>query len=326
VFITLLIVFTFILLLIISTYRRTTAEIKIEKGSNLKTIATELRDSRVIPASRVFTLYVRIIGGEKSIKAGTYRFEPFVSPISAAKMLVRGETVAERIVIPEGRTARQIGQILEISHIVSAESFLKAVNNPALAKSLDIPSSSCEGYLFPDTYFFEQNSNPEDIIIRMVNKFWAALSKIESESSYLLRSHQEIYQKVILASIVEREYRLPEDAPLIASVFENRLARNMRLQSCATVVYVLTEHQGKPHPSIVYYNDLMIRDDYNTYMHKGLPPGPISNPGAVSLKAALFPPRTEFLYFRLEDAQSGKHRFSRTLDEHNDIALIPKGL
>jgi len=326
VLISLLIALMFILLLLISPYRRNIAEIKIERGANLKTISSELRDLRVIPSSRVFILYVRIIGGEKNIKAGTYRFVPFVSPFLAAKMLVRGETVAEKIIIPEGRTARQIGQILESSHIVSAESFLRAVNDPAIAESLDIPSSSCEGYLFPDTYFFEQNSNPEDIIIQMVNNFWATLKRIESESSLSLPSHQELSQKVILASIIEREYRLPEDAPLIASVFENRLAQNMRLQSCATVVYVLTEHRAKPHPSIVYYDDLMIKDSYNTYMNRGLPPGPISNPGAVSLKAALFPPRTEFLYFRLEDAQSGKHRFSRTLEEHNDIALFPKGL
>jgi len=105
-----------------------------------------------------------------------------------------------------------------------------------------------------------------------------------------------LHERVILASIIEREYRVPEDAPLIASVFINRLAVHMPLQSCATVVYVLTEHKGKPHPSIVTYDDLRIQDEYNTYVHRGLPPGPISNPGEISLRAALFPPHTDYLY------------------------------
>jgi len=119
---------------------------------------------------------------------------------------------------------------------------------------------------------------------------------------------------------------LAEDAPLIASVFLNRLQKNMPLQSCATVVYVMTEHLGKEAPSVVHYGDLKIQDPYNTYINRGLPPGPISNPGEISLKAALFPPRTDYLYFRLEDINTGKHRFSHTLEEHNYSEIIPKGL
>ncbi|WP_255947327.1 endolytic transglycosylase MltG [Brucepastera parasyntrophica] len=125
-----------------------------------------------------------------------------------------------------------------------------------------------------------------------------------------------MYEKVILASIVEREYQIREEAPLIASVFANRLKIGMGLQSCATIEYIITEIQGLPHPVRLYDRDLEIRSDYNTYLWAGLPPSPISNPGLIALNAAFNPAKTNYLYFRLTDSESGAHTFTRSLDEH----------
>ena len=322
-FIILLIVFN--MLIFIPPYRKDMAEIKVKKGTSLSTVAQELYSARVIPSSRVFILYMRILGMDRTIKAGTYSFSPKVSPFIVAQKMIRGESETQKVIIPEGRTSGQIAQILEAQNIVSQDAFLQVVNDASVAKDLGIPASSCEGYLFPDTYFFEQTSDPKDIVEQMVTNFWTTVKKIEKTHSDTI-SPDKLYERIILASIVEREYRLPEDAPLIASVFLNRLKKNMPLQSCATVVYVLTEHLGRPHPSIVYYNDLKVPDAYNTYIHRGLPPGPISNPGEISIRAALFPPNTEFLYFKLKDVSSGKHRFSHTLEEHDEETIIPKGL
>jgi UPF0755 protein len=142
-------------------------------------------------------------------------------------------------------------------------------------------------------------------------------SKIESISpSFREMSMQELNEIVILASIVEREYRLVQEAPIMAGVFNNRLRINMLLQSCATVEYIITEIQGRPHPNVLLYRDLEIQNPYNTYMYRGLPPGPISAPGVVALSAAMFPARTDYLFFRLVDPSSGRHYFSRTYDAH----------
>ena len=312
-------------LLFLPPLRQANVEYRVAKGSTLARVATDLKRERVVSSSKVFSLYMRIIGADRAIKPGLYAFSPKISPVDVARKLIRGDIEAEKVVIPEGRTARQIAQILEAHGILSAGDFVREVLNPKLAASLDIPSTSCEGFLYPDTYFLEKNSNADEVIRRMVGNFRTTLERVRGAQAGSLDT-AALYQKVILASIVEREYRLTEDAPLIASVFYNRLAKKMPLQSCATVVYVLTEHLGRPHPSVVYYNDLKIKDPYNTYINRGLPPGPISNPGEVSLRAAFDPAATDYLYFRLDESGSGKHRFSRTLDEHNDVALIPKGL
>ena len=312
-----------IILIITPPFRSKSVEVKIKSGSSLRDVAQELHNSHVIPSSRIFELYVRAIGSERSIKSGTYRFMPFESPIAAASKLIRGYYITQKVVIPEGRTARQIATILESNNVINAEAFLEAVNDTELAKSLGIPASSCEGYLFPDTYFFNPQCDSRELVSQMVAGFNDAIERIEGTKTKLLNP-QSLHQRVILASIIEREYRLPEDAPLIASVFFNRLQRNMPLQSCATVVYVMTEHLGKEEPSVVHYGDLKIQDPYNTYINRGLPPGPISNPGEISLRAALFPPQTDYLYFRLDDVNTGKHRFSHTLEEHNYVEIIPK--
>ena len=135
-------------------------------------------------------------------------------------------------------------------------------------------------------------------------------------------SSQELFDVVRLASIVEREYQVASEAPLIASVFKNRLDRNIGLYSCATIEYIITEIQGKPHPEIITNKDLKIENPYNTYMWRGLPPGPISNPGLVALTAVAHPAQTDYFYFRLIDPQTGTHHFSKDFEEHIDVGNL----
>ena len=175
-----------------------------------------------------------------------------------------------------------------------------------------IPGKDAEGYLFPDTYFFPYNDNAETVVSMMIENFFTKVNALANKPV----SPSELEGKIILASIIEREYRVADEAPNIASVFSNRLKIGMGLQSCATIEYIITEIQKKPHPSKLSLEDLSIKNDYNTYMWAGLPPGPISNPGLVAINAAFSPADTKYLYFRLTDPEAGTHSFTHSLDEH----------
>jgi UPF0755 protein len=171
-----------------------------------------------------------------------------------------------------------------------------------------------EGYLYPDTYLFPKAYPAGQVVRVMADTFFEKLTAIDARALDL--SRDELKRIIIIASIVEREYRVSEEAPLMAGVFYNRLRTGMALQSCATVEYVITEIQGRPHPTVLYNRDIEIRDPYNTYIRPGLPPGPISAPGETALKAAFYPEPSNYLYFRLVDPGAGRHYFSQTLDGH----------
>ncbi|MDR3193035.1 MAG: endolytic transglycosylase MltG, partial [Treponema sp.] len=180
-----------------------------------------------------------------------------------------------------------------------------------------IPGETMEGYLFPDTYLFPRDYPAGRVIRTMADNFFLRLAVLSGTGGPPAElPAAELYKGVILASIVEREYRVDDEAPLMAGVFYNRLGIGMALQSCATVEYVITEIQGKPHPETLYTRDTEIRDPYNTYTRPGLPPGPICSPGTTALNAVFNPASSDFLYFRLIDPAAGRHYFSRTLDDH----------
>jgi UPF0755 protein len=183
-----------------------------------------------------------------------------------------------------------------------------------------IPASTMEGYLFPETYLFPAGWPPAMVVAAMADTFFRRLGEIDPAAGE--QDPEELHRGVILASIVEREYRIDEEAPLMAGVFDNRLRIGMALQSCATVEYVITESQDRPHPEILYTRDTEIPDPYNTYQYPGLPPGPISNPGEVALRAGFVPGKSDYLYFRLTDPAAGRHYFSRTLDDHIRAGLL----
>jgi UPF0755 protein len=177
-----------------------------------------------------------------------------------------------------------------------------------------------EGYLFPDTYLFPLSYPAERVVTAMANNFFNRLQRIAPEGLEL--SPGELNRKVIMASIVEMEYRVREEAALMAGVFFRRLEIGMRLESCATVIYVLTEHLGRPHPQRLFFVDLAIQNPFNTYQNWGLPPAPIASPGETALRAAFFPVNTDYLFFRVVDPATGRHIFTRTLEEHNRAGAL----
>jgi UPF0755 protein len=296
--------------------------VEIRRGESAQSVGRRLERAGLIKSRYFWNLICRF--NQEHLKTGTYRIEVPASQIAIRRILVSGRQILYRVTIPEGVTLKKAAAILEDAGICSADEFLDAAKDPSLLNSYAVPNASMEGYLFPDTYLFPSEYPAARVIASMADTFFAKIKKIEPSFSNL--TNAELNEKVILASIIEREYRVESEAPVMAGVFYNRLEISMALQSCATVEYIITEIQDKPHPSVLYNRDLEIRSPYNTYLVPGLPPGPISAPGEIALKAAFFPERTGYLYFRLEDPKSGRHYFSATLDEHIRAGqLVPKG-
>jgi len=286
--------------------------IDVRRGETSQSVGLRLERAGLISNRYFWNALCRL--DKDFIKTGTYRIELPASMLSIYRLLVSGREVLHKVTIPEGVTLKKAARIIEESGICSANDFLSAARNPSILRQYNIPNASMEGYLFPDTYFFPGEYPANQIVMKMADNFFSKLENISP--SFRNLSVKELNDRVILASIVEREYRIAEEAPLMAGVFNNRIRIGMALQSCATVEYIITEIQNKPHPSVLLYQDLEIVNPYNTYMYRGLPPGPISAPGVVALRAVMYPQTTGYLYFRLQNAASGRHYFSRTHDEH----------
>ena len=285
---------------------------EVRRGESAQSVGRRLERAGLIKNRYFWNLLCRYQG--EFLKVGTYRIEVPKSQLEIYRLLVSGRQILHRVTIPEGVTLTRAARILEDAGICSAADFLTAARDPFIISGYRIPNNSMEGYLFPDTYMFPANFPAVMVIRTMADNFFSKIPELHNTGSL---SPEELNRIVILASIVEREYRLPEEAPVMAGVFYNRLRIGMALQSCATVEYVITEILGRPHPSVLLYADLEIRNPYNTYQVRGLPPGPISAPGIIALRAAFNPAPTDYLFFRLIDPVTGRHHFSRTLDEHN---------
>jgi UPF0755 protein len=291
----------------------------VERGDSARSVAAALESRGLLRSALAFKVLARIEGSGASLKAGSYRIEAGMGAKGILDELVSGKQALAKVTVPEGYTLSQLAALLDRLGLEPKASFLAAASDPKLLSELGISANSAEGYLFPDTYFFPVGYPAEGIIRQMVKAFRDRVSRIPEAAAL---DAAELHDRVILASIVEREYKSPDEAPLMASVFYNRLKIRMALQSCATVVYVITERQGKPHPEVIYDRDLKLDDPYNTYEHRGLPPGPISNPGMTALKAVFYPTATKYLYFRLMDPSAGKHHFSASLEEHIDARAL----
>lgn len=285
----------------------------LEAGESASSAALRLENEGALRSSLVFRVLARIRGLEGSLKTGTYIIQASMGATAILDLLASGRQLLERVTIPEGSTLSGTARTMESSGVCHATDVLEAARDHRLIISLGIVGADLEGFLFPDTYFLPRAFPAEDVLRTMVKNFRIHIAEIEGGAGLPPR---QLADRVILASIVEREYRVPEEAPLIAGVFENRLRIGMALQSCATVAYVITERLGKPHPEVIFDRDLGLADPYNTYAHAGLPPGPICSPGMTALRAALAPPASSWLYFRLIDEVSGRHHFSATLDQH----------
>ncbi|MBN1241528.1 MAG: endolytic transglycosylase MltG [Spirochaetales bacterium] len=293
---------------------------EVRAGDSGDGVAARLEREGLIRSALLFRALVRLRGEAGQVKAGTYLVTPELTTGEVLALLASGRQMLVRVTIPEGLASRKVAELLSEAGICEADAFLAATRDQALLSGLGIPSGSAEGYLFPDTYLFEPDTDPARVVRAMVDGFRGALEREAPEALSL--EPGKLHEKVVLASIVEREYRAPDEAPLMAGVFYNRIQIGMPLQSCATVVYVITEELGKPHPELLLYRDLEIESPFNTYMYRGLPPAPIANPGLVALVAALEPEETDYLYFRLVDAAAGRHKFSVTYDEHEDAAPL----
>lgn len=292
-------------------------KLEVLSGMRTKSVAKILESEQIIRSQLAFYLCTRMenIG----IKAGYYTLNSSMDLGEILEILQSGRQENLVVSIPEGLTLSKIGVMLEDAGVVSSQAFLEAAKNPDLLAEYEIPAPSFEGYLFPDTYYFTPGMTGEAVVRMLADTFCKKIVSIEGMEQL---SAQELFDVVRLASIVEREYQVTEEAPLIASVFKNRLDKNIGLYSCATVVYVITEIEGRPHPEIVTINDTKIDNPYNTYKWVGLPPGPISNPGLVALSAVANPIETPYLYFRVTGAGDGSHHFSEDFQEHIEFGNL----
>ena len=269
----------------------------VPKGASLKTVAEELSRAGVIDKPWLFRIMARINGLAKHLKAGEYQFMPGISLQAAMDKIARGEVFFRRITIPEGLTSGQIMYLI--------------ANYPDLEGEIDLDVK--EGELLPETYSFELGASRNSIILQARAAMQKALEEVwaSRDSSLPLKDVNEL---LTLASIIEKETGVPEERPLVASVFLNRLKKGMRLQTDPTVIYAITEGETSFGRSLKRA-DLKIDSPYNTYLNYGLPPGPICNPGQEALMAAARPQQSDYLYF-VADGKGG-HRFARSLNEHN---------
>jgi UPF0755 protein len=295
--------------------------LRIEKGTTASEVASTLRGEKLIRSAFAFRLLLKVTKSDTKLEAGTYQIKPGTGPAKIARMLASGDTVKIPVTVPEGSTARMIAGFLEKAGVCAANEFLAAEKDASALARLGVPGETAEGYLYPDTYIFSGKTDAASIVETMTRNFF---QKLEAIAPGAVKTPASLRDAVTLASIVEREYRVAEEAGLIASVFKNRISIGMGLQSCATIAYIITERQGKAHPSVITYEDLAIKDPYNTYRWRGLPPGPISNPGRTALDAVFNGPKTDYLYFRLVDEKAGRHRFSKTFEEHTGETLSVK--
>jgi UPF0755 protein len=282
----------------------------VKKGAGLRSVAAELEKRKLIKSNDLFVLWALLKGGARHVRAGEYSLNQSMSPVKIFDILASGMVKTYPLTIPEGFNARQIAEILAEGGLADKDEFLALAMDKSVATSYQIDGTSLEGYLFPDTYFLSKCMGARQIIDLMVSRFWHVFNEI-TVGRELPMSIREV---VTLASIVEKETGLAEERPLIASVFLNRLKKRMRLESDPTVIYGLADFDGN-----LTKTDLRTPGPYNTYRNRGLPPGPIANPGRESLKAVLEPAPTNHLYFVSKN--DGSHHFSATLREHNRAVL-----
>ena len=292
----------------------------IGRGENLSRISRELKAQGFIRSALFLDVLGRLRGTQGAFKAGSYRIPAGASTRSVHNLLVQGAESMDKVTIPEGWTASKIARHLQALGVCPASDFEAAVHSPSTAAELGIKGDSLEGYLFPDTYLVPRPFPATAMVRLMVGTFFDTVGVLDP--GWKEMGPSSLRDTVILASIVEREYQVADEAPVIASVFNNRLKRNIGLESCATLEYIITEIQQKAHPEYITIADEKIDSPYNTYKWAGLPPGPISNPGRVALEAAFHPARTDYLYFVLRDPEAGRHYFSRNLNEHNQAKYL----
>ncbi len=281
--------------------------IYIPKGSTVNQVAEMLHQQGVIRSPWAFKTWVRFKKAGAALQPGEYEFSAGMTPREVLGKIVRGERVVHKLIIPEGYSFSQIAQAIEKAGIAPAAEILKHYQDPLLIKKLGLPVTSLEGFLFPATYDYDQGTQANELLQKMVETFLKNFDKSLREQTMAVGWN--IPQIVTLASIIEKETGQAAERPMISSVFHNRLRLGMKLESDPTVIFGLPNFDGN-----IRKTDLQNPHPYNTYVHPGLPPGPIASPGKESLKAALNPVSTSYLFFVAKG--DGTHQFSMTLEEH----------
>jgi UPF0755 protein len=279
----------------------------VERGSGLRQIADALEAGGIIRSADAAVLVARLRDWGSSLKAGEYDLSPGQPTEDVLLELISGRVRTYTAVLPEGVRASEIARRLEEAGLADLDAFLRVVDDPEFARALGVPADNLEGYLYPETYEIPGDLSAQDVARILVEQFNDAWGELEPGVRDLALSKHEI---VTLASIVEKETAAPEERPLIAAVFLNRLRKGMRLETDPTVIYGIPNFDGNLRKR--HLQDAS--NPYNTYQIAGLPPGPIASPGADSLRAVVKPAETEYLYF--VSRNDGTHEFSKTYREH----------
>lgn len=278
----------------------------LRPGSSARAIAAELEANGVIRSRHAFLL-THVLKGSPTLKAGEYRFADAATAEQVHARIARGDIFVHTVTIPEGYNIFDIAAALEAARLgLGKDAWLNLLRTEVeLISDVDPQAQSLEGYLFPDTYHFTRTQQPREMVAMMVRRF--------RQEAQALGLTQDFHRIVTMASIVEKETSVPTERPLVAGVFYNRLRLNTVLATDPAVIYAAL--LAGRYDGVIHRSDLDFDSPYNTYKYAGLPPGPIANPGRESLRAAMHPQQTDYLYF-VSDA-NGAHRFSRTLEEHS---------
>ncbi len=280
----------------------------IRSGQSFSATTDQLAGSGVVRSPLKFRVLARLTGADRRLKAGEYDLSAAMTPREVLALLERGWVKLHRLTIPEGLTLRQIAEAVETSGLGTAQEIIALAGDPAVARRFGLAAESLEGYLFPDTYLFARGTTAEAIVAALHERFRAVFTPEWSQRAAELGL--SVHETVTLASIIEKETGAAAERPLISSVFHNRLRKGMRLETDPTVIYGIENFDGN-----LTRRHLATPTPYNTYLIRGLPPGPIANPGRESLHAALFPADTPYLFF--VSRNDGTHVFSVHLEDHH---------
>ncbi|HEX5033690.1 MAG TPA: endolytic transglycosylase MltG [bacterium] len=279
----------------------------LPRGSSLSQIATLLEQEKLIRSAWSFKLLARWKGQANQLKAGEYVFAEGPSAAEVLDKIVRGDRLIRKITVPEGYSFAQIAALIEQAGIAPRTEVMKHFRDPSLLAELGFAAPSLEGYLFPATYEYDRQTKVPDLLKEMIAHFKRSTANLAARASAAGWTWPQL---VTLASLIEKETGQAAERPLISSVFQNRLRIGMPLQTDPSVIYGLANFDGN-----LRREDLRNPHPYNTYVHIGLPPGPIASPGLASLEAVLAPAASNYLFFVSKG--DGTHFFSSTLDEHN---------
>jgi len=286
---------------------------EVKPAETFKSVARRLEKEGLVKSAKVLEIYGRLTGAARSVRVGEYAVRKDLLPNEVLAILSSGKSVHYSITISEGLNRFEIADIVERQKLASRDEFLRLTRDRQFIKELlGDDFESLEGYLFPETYYVTKYTTVRELIKNMVERFKENFARVQQVPGWSLGG-LTVHQIVTLASIIEKETGAPEERPVISSVFHNRLRKNMRLQTDPTIIYAIWNERGSWNGSLTRA-DMRFPSKYNTYLHFGLPPGPIANPGFEALKAAGAPAETDYLFF--VSRNDGTHVFSRDYSQH----------